>query len=76
MSITPAGTGIIQKDAETPARRSLVRYADRVLIALCLMYLVFYVDRVNIATVAPSFLEFLPLFEWHHVNADLNQGFH
>ena len=45
---------IVEKAAEMPARRSLIGYADRVLIALCLMYLVFYIDRVNIATVAPS----------------------
>jgi MFS family permease len=45
---------IVEKAAETPARRSLIGFADRVLIALCLMYLVFYVDRVNIATVAPN----------------------
>ena len=47
-------TDIVQKDAAAPARLGLVRFGDRILIVLCLMYLVFYVDRVNIATVAPN----------------------
>ena len=35
-------------------RRSAIGFANRILILLSLMYLVFYIDRVNIATIAPA----------------------
>jgi MFS family permease len=47
-------THVIHKVGETPARRGVIGFADRILIVLCLMYLAFYIDRVNIGTVAPN----------------------
>jgi sugar phosphate permease len=36
-----------------PARKSLFRTTNVILLIICLMYLITYIDRVNIATAAP-----------------------
>ena len=49
----PAGSGPVAV-AAPPARRSAWSSTpNRVLLLLCLMYMIFYIDRVNISTAAP-----------------------
>ena len=44
----------IQASGHAESRFQGARLANRILVVLCLMYLLLYVDRVNIATVAPQ----------------------
>jgi MFS family permease len=47
---------VLANRVEGTVRRSVIGFANRILILLSLMYLVFYIDRVNIATVAPTMM--------------------
>ncbi|MBV8891539.1 MAG: hypothetical protein JO266_06110, partial [Acidobacteria bacterium] len=51
-SLDPIG-GSISVVGAPAARLGWQSVAGRVLLLLCLMYLIFYVDRVNISTAAP-----------------------
>ena len=43
----------VRVGADAPARTAWNSVPHKVLLLLCLMYMLFYVDRVNISTAAP-----------------------